>query len=67
MFENINFVAILESIAGGANKVVPWAFPIVLIYVAYCVAMSIYKLAMDNQVIGEPNEWVVVLRDGKQV
>ena len=67
MFENINFVEILESIAGGATKVLPWAFPIALIYVAYRVGMTIYALAMENQVIGEPNEWVVVLRDGKQI
>jgi len=67
MFENINFVAILEGIAGGITTVLPWAFPIALAFVAYKVGMAIYAIVLENQIIGEPNEWVIILRDGVQI
>jgi hypothetical protein len=42
MFENIDFVSHLETIAGGLTKFVPWIFPVVLAYVGYRVAMAVY-------------------------
>jgi len=48
MFENINFVAILEGIAGGITTVLPWAFPIALAFVAYKVGMAIYAIVLEN-------------------
>jgi len=67
MFENINFVVIFEKIAGGITVVLPWAFPIALAFVAYKMAMAIYVMVMENQIVGEPNEWVIVLRNGVQI
>lgn len=53
--------------AGGITTVVPWIFPAALAYVAYRVGLMIYALAMENQVVGEPNEWVIIMRDGKEI
>lgn len=54
-------------IAGLLLKVAPWIFPVILAYSTYKLGLYIYAIVQDNYVVGDPNEWVLIIRDGKQV
>jgi len=54
-------------VAGLVSKVIPWIFPVILAYAAYKLGLIIYGIVQDNWVEGSPNEWVLKIRDGKQI
>ena len=49
------------------SKVVPFILPLILLYVAFTLGKQLYAYALTQQVVGESNEWVVIIRDGKMV
>lgn len=60
-------IGLVTMILPWVTKCVPFILPALLAYVAYKVGLQLYAFVMKQQVVGESNEWVVIIRDGKQV
>ena len=41
--------------------------PLVALYFLYKAGLWVYEFAMSQWVVGNPNEWVVIMRDGETV
>ena len=65
--KSIDYAGMGLKAAKLATIAVPWIFPLIMVYVAYRLGMYIYTYAISNQIIGDANEWVVIIRNGKQV
>jgi len=46
---------------------IPFIVPLIMAYCAYTMAKKAYAYVMTLQVIGESNEWVVIIRNGQQI
>jgi hypothetical protein len=57
----------LESVCNLVSYVVPFVFPVLLVYFCYKVGLRIWAFVQTQQVIGDPNEWVVVINNGEHV
>ena len=44
-----------------------WLPYLLFLYSLYQLSFYIYKYVMTLRVVGEPNEWVVIMRDGQEV
>lgn len=65
-FAIVNFVVDLQ-LPSYLNMLVPWIVPAIVVYSAYLASKTLYAFVMTHQVIGESNEWVIIIRDGKQI
>jgi hypothetical protein len=65
--QEIDWMTHIETLCGWISIAVPFAFPIFLVYVSYKIGLRLWAFIQTLQVVGDPNEWVVVIRDGKHV
>jgi len=59
-------LAIPEWVVSTAMTLLVWAPAVLVVFYLFRVSQWGYKLVMDQYVVGEPNEWVVILREGEQ-
>jgi len=61
-------INVLLTLLPYVEMAIPYVFPIFLAYSLYKLFFNhIYAYVMTQQVIGKSNEWVVIIRNGKQV
>jgi hypothetical protein len=65
--QTIDWMAHVETGCTWISMVVPFVFPIFLVYVCYKISLRIWEFIKTLQVVGNPNEWVVVIRNGQHV
>ena len=63
--KNIDFVGIILSVIPYLSMVVPFIFPLIMGYITFKLGKEVYSFVLKHQVIGESNEWVVIIRNGK--
>jgi len=65
--KSIDYAGIGLKAAELATIAIPWIFPLIMAYVAYRLGTYFYTYYTANLITGDANEWVVIIRNGKQV
>ena len=44
-----------------------WIAPLLVLYIMYQLALELWKFIQSQRVVGDPNQWVVIMRDNEQI
>ena len=65
--KGIDWMNIMNLVMSYVIYVGSWIPYLLFLYGLYQLSLYIYKYVMTLRVVGEPNEWVVIMRDGQEV
>ena len=65
--QGVNWMGILNLVMSYVIYFGSWLPYLLFLYSLYQLSFYIYKYVMTLRVVGEPNEWVVIMRDGQEV
>ena len=65
--KGIDWMNIINLVMSYVIYLGSWIPYLLFLYGLYQLSLYIYKYVMTLRVVGEPNEWVVIMRNGEEV